>query len=365
MDILQWWSQVPVDIRDTLIRLAMAVLVLALIWLLRRLLAAIVLAPLRALARRTTSTWDDVLLDAITLPANLLIVALGLALGARILQVDPEAYTFVLRLIRSFIIIAILIAGYRIINAFAPSSGRLFAITGLSVRERLLPFMKTTVKIVLIMVALVIIVQEWGYDVSGLVAGLGLGGLAISLAAQDTVANLFGFTAIVGDQPFSVGEFIKTPDVEGHVEHVGVRSTRVRQLDQALVSVPNSKLASSAILNWSRLSKRWINSTLRIRYDARPAQIETLLERLRVMLAERELVEKSSILVRLVEFGENGLEILVRCYITLPDWGEFSTEKEAIYLEILKIIEELGLHIAFATHSVYIEQSLSETSQES
>ncbi len=113
-----------------------------------------------------------------------------------------------------------------------------------------------------------------------------------SLAAQDTVSNLFGFTTIVGDQPFIVGEFIKTPDAEGIVEHVGVRSTRLRQLDQAYVTVPNNKLASSAILNWSRLSKRRLNTILSIRYSATSDQIRDLCQRIRDLLNARDSVQR-------------------------------------------------------------------------
>src|SRR5947208_14792157 len=99
---------------------------------------------------------------------------------------------------------------------------------------------------IVLALALVIIIQVWGYDVTGLIAGLGLGGLALSLAAQDTLSNVFGFAAIVSDRPFVVGEYIKTKDVEGAVERVGLRSSRVRQIDQAIVAVPNNLLASSA-----------------------------------------------------------------------------------------------------------------------
>lgn len=355
MDLGQLWSEFPDDVHNYLLRVGLAALVILLIWLLRKLLAALVVTPLRRIARHNNSSFDESIFDAVLVPARLLIVAAGFALGAQILQVDFETNRFVQHLVRMIIIIALTIAGYRVIDALAPSSNRLFRFTGLTVSERLLPFMRTAAKFVLTAIALVIIIQEWGYDVSGLVAGLGIGGLAISLAAQDTVANLFGFTTIVGDQPFMVGEFIKTPDVEGTVEHVGVRSTRVRQPDQAYVSVPNSKLASSVILNWSRLSKRWINTHLYIRYDAPPANIEELLKRVRTLLSGRDLVESDSIIVRLVEFGEYGLQIMVRCYVKLPNWGEFTAEKEAIYLEILKIVEELGLHIAFPSRSVYIE----------
>jgi MscS family membrane protein len=354
MDISAFYNNLPPDIRENLLRLLLAVLVLAFVWIARKVLARIVVAPLRQLAGRSSTRWDDVLLDAMIVPARFLIIALGLLVGAEILKVDIDTSLFVQHLIRTLVVIALFLTGYRLVNILAPSSVRLFGMTGMTVDERLLPFLRTVIKLILFAIALVIIVQEWGYDVSGLVAGLGLGGLAFSLAAQDTVKNLFGFTNIVGDRPFVVGDFIKTPDVEGTVEHVGVRSTRIRQQDQAYVSVPNSTLANSAILNWSRLSKRWINMTLRITYDADLDHIEKLLERLREMLKSRDSVDDDSVLVRFINFGDAGMEILIRCYIALADWGAFTEEREIINLEILKIIEELGLHIAFPARPLYV-----------
>ena len=347
-----FWNSLSPSLRDNLTRIVLAILVLALFWLLRRLLAALVVSPLHALAKRTNAGWDAVLLDIVTIPARLIIIAVGLLVGAEILNVDLTTSVFVIHLARMFIIIAILMAAYQIVDALAPSSNRLFRLTGLTINERLLPFMRTAIKLILIALALVIIIQEWGYDVSGLVAGLGLGGLAFSLAAKDTVENLFGFTTIVGDQPFMVGEFIKTNDVEGTVEHVGIRSTRVRQPDQSYVTVPNSKLASAPILNWSRLSKRWYNTTLRLTYTASRQDIVELMTRIRAMLTARELVQTDSIIVNFINFGDFGFEILVRCYINLADWPTFTNERETINLEIMRIFEELGLKIAFPARPV-------------
>lgn len=348
MDFISpFWNGLPVELRNNLTRVLLALLVFTLFWLLRRLLARLVVMPLRTLAQRTHSDWDDVLLDIVTVPARLVIIALGLMLGAEILNVDATTSVFVVRLARMCIIIAVLMATYQVVDTLAPSSPRLFRLTGLTINERLLPFARTAVKLVLVALAVVIIIQEWGYDVSGLVAGLGLGGLAFSLAAKDTVENLFGFTTIVGDQPFMVGEFIKVADVEGTVEHVGVRSTRLRQPDQSYVTIPNSKLASSPILNWSRLSKRWYNTTLRVTYTASRQDIITLMERIRAMLAAHDTVQDDSIVVHFINFGDFGFEILVRCYINIADWGAFTAEREEINLAIMQIYEELDLKIAF------------------
>ncbi len=353
IDLTQLWQGLHPDWRNAIVRVGLAALVILVIWLLRRLLTAIVVAPLKRVAARTDATWDDELIEGISGPARFLIIALGLAIGAGILQVDVETNTFVQHLIRTFIIFALLLAGYRAVNIFAPSSTALFRLTGITLNDRLIPFIRTAAKLVLAALALVIIIQEWGYDVSGLVAGLGLGGLAFSLAAKDTVENLFGFTTVVGDQPFVVGEFIKTPDVEGTVEHVGIRSTRIRQLDQAYVTVPNSKLANAPVLNWSRLSKRWIDLKLIIGYDTTRAEITTFLERTRELLLSRPLIEPNSVFVRLVNFGENGMEVLVRAYVMQSDWVIFSAEKETIALDILGIVESLDLHLA--TRSVFLE----------
>ncbi|MBZ0278210.1 MAG: mechanosensitive ion channel family protein [Anaerolineae bacterium] len=355
MNLAEQWTALPADVRGMIVRVALALLVLALVWVLRRALTWVLVAPLRRLAQRSGTRWDDVVLDTILVPARLMIIALGLAIGIQIIQLDRDATLFVDHVIRTLIIMALFWGTYRLVDMLAPSSNHLFRITGLTVQDRLLPFIRTSAKLILLSFGLIIVIQEWGYDVSGLVAGLGLGGLAFSLAAQDTVSNLFGFTTIVGDTPFVVGDMIATADVTGFVEQVGVRSTRIRQLDQAYVTVPNSRLANSVVTNWSRLRKRWINFTLGITYAATADQLETLIERLTAMLKARDKVEASSVQVLFDNFNESSLDILIRCYVYLPDWLEWMQEKQQINLAIMRIVDELGLSIAFPSRSIYIE----------
>jgi MscS family membrane protein len=354
-NLLQQWNNLAPDVRSLVIRIGLALLTLVLIWLLRKVLTSLVVAPLRRLVARTSAKWDDILLESIIVPARFLIIALGLTLGAQILQVDVVTNQFVERLVRTFIIIAILMSAYRAVDLLAPSSNNLFRVTGMTINERLLPFFRTAIKILIIAFSVVIIIQEWGYDVSGLVAGLGLGGLAFSLAAKDTVENLFGFTTIVGDQPFVVGDYVKTGNVEGTVEHVGIRSTRIRQVDQALASVPNSSIANTPLINWSRLSKRWMDMTLLISYEATAAQIEQLMGQIKTLLKDRQLVDADSVLVRLYDFTENGMKLVVRCYIHTADWMAYTEEKEAIGLGILRAVE--GLDLQLATRSVFLENT--------
>jgi MscS family membrane protein len=187
----------------------------------------------------------------------------------------------------------------------------------------------------------VVVLEQWGYNVAALAAGLGIGGLAFALAAQSTLANLFGFTMIVGDRPFGVGDHIRTSDIEGTVEHVGLRSTRIRQADQAMVTIPNGKVADSVILNLSRLKKRLIQFTLRLPNETSSVQMQSLLQTLREMLKARQTVDAASVMVHFTDFSAEGLDILVRCYVNVIDWAAFIQEKEAINLKIMEAVERL------------------------
>lgn len=344
------------ELNEPVVRVLLVLLALALIWVLRRLLVFVVARPFGSLLQRTGRTdIDDIMSKVVAPPIRVLLIALALYLAARVLDLDSAAAGVVTQITRTLVIIAFALIAYRIVTLLFLTRGRLYSLTGIAIEEALLPFARTGLQIIILAIAIVIIIQVLGYDVSGLIAGLGIGGLAISLAAQDTLANLFGFTAIVGDRPFSVGEYIKTKDIEGSIEHVGLRSTRVRQNDQAVVTVPNSVLASSAILNWSRLRKRQINLTLGITYGVRAEELERLLQRLRDLLVDWENVDNESVVVNLINFGERSLEILVRCYVNIAEWGPFTQEKERIFLAIMKVVEEMGMQIAVPSRTLYIE----------
>ncbi len=336
-------------------RVLLTILLLALVLLVRGLLRWMLTRPLKRLLARQNGGLDTALRSLASIPVRYLMLALVLDVGARIWGVQGDVMTFIVHVARTLVIVAIASLINNLTRLLTQSRTTLYRFTGTLVDDALLPFVRTGAQIILIAIALVIIIQEWDYDVTGLIAGLGIGSLAVSLAAQDTLSNLFGFTALVGDRPFVAGEFIKTADVEGTVEHVGLRSTRIRRIDQASVYVPNSKLAGSPILNWSRLSKRQIDMTLNLTYRTDSGRMQEFLETLRAKLAERSTVEPDSIVVYLVNIDENALKVLVRCYLMLPGWKEFTAEKELILLDILKLVDAMGLEIAFASRRVIIE----------
>jgi MscS family membrane protein len=283
------------------------------------------------------------------------VMSAALWLAIVILNFSPSITVFGTRVANSLLIIGVFLLFYKLLAAVMETPHRLLSLTQVEIEDRLLPFLRTTIMVLVLAIGLLTVLAAWDVNINGLVASLGIIGAAIAFAAQDTVANAFGFASIVGDNPFEVGDFISTSDATGIVEHVGVRSTRLRQLNKALVTVPNSQLNNKAVLNWSRLDRRQIDFVLGVTYSTNASQMRHLLNDLRDLLRGRESVDPDSIVVNFIDFGSSSLNILVRCDVLLAAWAEFTAEREVINLQIMELIDRLGLSIAFPSTSVYID----------
>lgn len=353
---LPFFASLPDVVQQLLLRTILIFLVLFAIWFARNLVTAIVMVPIRRIATRTDGELDDQLLNAIQRPVRIAVLGIALALISALLSFGVELDSFTDTLSRSLILAAVIVFIYNFIDIIAENATNLRKITGLSIQDRLLPFMRTVTKMFILVIGTLTIINEFGFDVTGLIASFGVIGLAFSLAAQDTAANVFGFTAIVSDNPFEVGDYIVAGGFAGTVERVGVRSTRVRKLDQSLVTVPNNSLTNAAVTNWSRLYKRRMDFYIGVTYSTNSAQMRELLERLRAMLKARETIDPESVIVHFVEFGNSALQIRIIAYVLIADWALFTAETELINLEIMDIVAELGLSMAFPSTSLYVEQ---------
>jgi len=219
----------------------------------------------------------------------------------------------------------------------------------------MLPFVNKGIKVVIIILAITVIAREWNYNIETLIAGLGIGGLAFALAAQDTVANLFGGVTIMVDKPFNIGDWIKTPQVEGTVEDIGFRSTRVRTFDQALVTISNSTLINTAVINWSRMGKRRLKFQLGVKYSTTSSELKECVKRIRDMLNSHPEIHKDTVFVYFEGFGSSSLEIFLYFFTTTTNWQKFLEVQEDVKLKIMDILEQLNIEIAFPSTSVYIE----------
>ena len=336
-----------------------ALLVFAVIYLARRHIVSLVMRFFARIAKRTSTDWDDMVFEAIQPP-----------LGAALQVLNIYAAVFILDLPReptnwqgaadTIAIIALIIIGFwaamrsvRILTLFL---GKLTAKTKSPLDDRLVPFIDKVLRAVVVIMGVLMVLQQAGVRITSILAGLGIGGLAIALAAKDMLANVFGTITIVGDYPFDVGDWIKTPDVEGTVEDIGFRSTRVRTFGNSLVSVPNAKLAGSAIENFSRMFKRRISFRIGVTYETTPTQMREATAALRDVLRSREDIRQDFWLVYFTDFADSSMEIMVYCFTKTTVWGEFLAVREQLNLQMIEALQDIGVEFAFPSRAIYMRE---------
>jgi MscS family membrane protein len=342
--------------------IAFAILFAAL--LVRKIIQAIVSRGLKRFTEKTRTSLDDMLLPALTRPVGLAVLAAGLLAAVLVLGLPEEANLAVINIFKViFAAIGIWLA-FGLIDSFSGYFAALAGKTESKLDDQLVPLLRKTTKAFIAVIAFVLIVQNMGYSVSGLIAGLGLGGLAFALAAKDTVSNLFGSAMIFTDRPFQVGDWIKTTEVEGVVEEVGFRSTKIRTFAKTLVTVPNSMLANLAIDNFSAMPKRRVKMTVGVTYETTAEQMEQAVEAIKKLLREHEAVDQEFFLVSFTDFGASSLDILIYYFTKTTVWAEYLQARQEINLAIMRALEGLGLSIAFPSMAVYMQQVATGTQQQ-
>lgn len=341
--------------KTSLTRIILAIFVIVLTFALRKLFVKVIIALLQRLTKKTKTEWDDRLLEAIDPPARLLIIAFGIYLAGKVLGLELEATSFLNKAVRTINIYCIFWSLFRASDIISSFLERVVKKTESTLDDIMLPFVNKGIKVVIIILAITVIAREWNYNIETLIAGLGIGGLAFALAAQDTVANLFGGVTIMVDKPFNIGDWIKTPQVEGTVEDIGFRSTRVRTFDQALVTISNSTLINTAVINWSRMGKRRLKFQLGVKYSTTSSELKECVKRIRDMLNSHPEIHKDTVFVYFEGFGSSSLEIFLYFFTTTTNWQKFLEVQEDVKLKIMDILEQLNIEIAFPSTSVYIE----------
>ncbi len=293
------------------------------------------------------------------MPLRLFFLLLGIFLALIYLPFLTERMeTLVIDIFRSVVIV---IVGWGFYNLTAVSSHLFENIKErfqLDVDEIVLPFFSKVLRVVIVILVISIIVREWGYDISGLVAGLGLGGLAFALAAQEALSNLFGGLIIITERPFKAGDWIETNHVEGVVVEVSFRSTRVRTFAQGLVTVPNALMAREAIINWSEMGKRRIMFKLGVTYTTPRVKVENCVREIKQMLENHPDIHPDTIFVRFDGFNESSLDILLYFFTYSIRWNEHLAVKEDVNFKIMEILEKEGVSVAFPSRSLYFETPL-------
>jgi small-conductance mechanosensitive channel len=230
---------------------------------------------------------------------------------------------------------------------------------GISGRQATLVALATGVgRVVILIGGILLLAHVLSLPYQGVIAGLGIGGLAVALAAQPTLQNLLSGFTLYADQPLAVGDFCRFGDKMGTIEHIGLRSTRIRSLDRTVITVPNSEFANMQLENFAHRDRIWLSTRLQLRYETTPDQLRYVLAELRKLLIAHPKVSADPLRVRFVGFGDYSLDIDIFAYVLTPDINEFHAIREDLFLRMMALIEDAGARLAFPSAVHYQAEDL-------
>ena len=330
-------------------------------WAVGSMLSRITRRLLGRAARRTSAQWDDDLLVQLGSPLTLAWTTGGVYLLLPWMSLHDAGEHFVHRCLRGVLFAAFFWALVRGIDVARKVTTDLGWAKERPAARSLLPLASSVGKLFVLAAALVALLSEFGYPVASLVAGLGIGGLAVALGAQKTLENLFGAFSLGADQPFAVGDFVRIDDLLGTVEAIGLRSTRIRTLDRTLVSIPNGKLADMRLETFAVRDRLRLACTVGLAYGSSVAQIRSVRAGIESVLRQHPKIWQDTVIVRFKEFGESSLNLEVMAWFQTSDWGEFLAIREDTLLQFLEVVEREGSSFAFPTRTLHVVMGKSET----
>lgn len=320
------------------------------------------MVKLKRKAEKTKNLWDDALFHSLARPLRWFIWLMGLSLAASIVGANSASAIFdsvaMIRHVAAIFIVTWFIHNFLLFvekNIIDPGYMRkpMDKTTAVAVGKLL--------RISVVITALLIALQSLGYSISGVLAFGGIGGIAVGFAAKDLLANFFGGLIIYLDRPFSVGDWIRSPDknIEGTVEDIGWRITRIRTFDKRPLYVPNSTFTQISVENPSRMSNRRIYEKIGLRYDD-ASVMKTVVSDIKLMLQQHDAIEQDLlIMVNFNEFSVSSLDFFIYCFTKTKDWAAFHEIKQDVMLKILQIVEKNGAECAFPTSTLLLPDEIS------
>lgn len=355
---MNWLELGAEAVRDNMLGASVFLIVLA--TLLCRFAARLIFDRLARQLERTANLYDDALLDSARKPIGWGIWTFGILFAAEVAGQDSESELFAhIDAMRDVAVVALL---------------AWFAVRFIGFVERHVsdpdyrkePVDKTTAAVIgkllrasVLITALLMMLQSLGFSIAGVLAFGGLGGLAVGFAARDMLANFFGALMIFLDRPFAVGDWIRSPDkdIEGTVEEIGWRLTRIRTFDQRPLYVPNAAFSTLSVENPSRMRNRRIYETIGIRYDDL-AVLPQIVADVRQMLREHPDIDtERTLIVNLLHFGASSLDIMVYTFTKTTVWVDFHVIKQDVLLKIADIVAKHGAEMAFPTRTVHVAET--------
>ncbi len=313
--------------------------------------------------KNTRVYWDDALVDAARRPLTILIWIIGLTFAAEIVSNESGAVIFgAIDPIRD---VGVILTFAWFLVRFIERTEKNIVLKkearGEEIDRTTADTIAKLLRISVIITALLVMLQTLGYSISGVLAFGGIGGIAMGFAAKDLLANFFGGLMIYMDRPFNVGDWIRSPDrdIEGTVENIGWRLTRIRTFDKRPLYVPNSVFATIAVENPSRMSNRRIKETIGIRYDD-VSKMEAIIDDVKKMLQEHDDIDANqTLIVNFNEFASSSLDFFIYTFTKTTNWIRFHEVKQDVLLKVIGIVESHGAECAFPTSTVHIPDGMS------
>jgi MscS family membrane protein len=320
----------------------LAVLMISISHLVDWTLALIARAPAQRFNGRWGVEWIHAIIQAVRVMLCLAVFRIGMEI------IDPSAITrlYIGRGIEAILVCSIAWCMVRLVGLFMTHLESRLETPQQIASRTMLRLGRRTATATICVFAVLLILQNWGYNTSTLIAGLGVGGIAIALAAQQTVANIFGGVSLIGDHPIRIGEFGKFGDMEGVVEDIGMRSTRVRTLHRTLVSVPNANFAGLNLENYSSRDKILFNPTLQIKRSATDQQLHELIEAIEKLLSGRRDLEPVATPARLVAITSGSFSLEIFCYVLTADINEFYRVQGDLLLSLNDLFNHSQIELA-------------------
>ena len=310
-----------------------------------------------AIARRTGPDrhqfWQSEL-SRLHRPLLLMLGAVTLALGFPVLDFDADVEHVVAIFANFAATFAGVLVGFRLVDVATDYWQVVAAGTDSKLDDQLVPLARTTGKIFVGAIGAVFVLQNLDINITSLIAGLGLCGLAVALAAQDTLKNLLGGATILADKPFQVGDWVIVGEIEGTVEQVGFRSTRIRTFADSLITVPNARMTDTAVNNMGQRTWRRYYTTVGIAYHTDPDRIQAFVEGIRAVVRSNDRMRHDYYIVELHSFGDFALNIMVYTFIGASNWNEELRTRHVFNLDIIRLAQELQVEFAFPTQTLHV-----------
>jgi MscS family membrane protein len=320
----------------------------------RKIFTSLIVTISEKFVKKTATDLDDKIISIIKAPLRFAFVVIGLYFSLQYLGLNGELTHKLFTTLSIYILFWLIYDSIVVFDEPIKNFAKKF---GSELYQEIGNFLIKIGKIIIFVIGVVAALQVWGINVSAFIASLGLGGLAFALAAKDTAANLFGGLTLLADKSLKMDDWIKVGNVEGVVEDIGLRTTKIRTFEKSLITVPNQILANKPVENFSRRGIRRIKFRVGLTYNTPSNTLEEIVSNITSMLQNHsDIAQDATMLVRFDKFEDSSLSIFVYTFTSTANWARYLEIKENINIQIMKIIENHNAEFAFPSQTLYIEK---------